>query len=276
MYQNLLVALSLLLSVAVNSAEVLDKNDFVGSWWTDSASTGNKNQKLIIKDDFSAKWISSFGGGREFVHTASKENIKFIDGFLFITFTYEADATLNKFVLSGWKSKDRSRIFGSLYMYKNAHDMISGVPVSFENGEGHFLPGKVRKMLSIKREGSEVTDKYLKELIEEIIAISGEKDESEPNLVAVSSEKPNISTIYTKPGHAAHPMVFMMTSRVILPGGKLRFKAVYAGNEIEANKLHESLKSDVLTVKKQVSDSLKDLFQPLLKQSDKGNLPADN
>jgi len=276
MYRVALIILSLFISMTVNSAETLDKNDYIGSWWTDSASTGNENQKLIIKDDFSAKWISLFDDDRESVHIASKENVKFVDGFLFITFTYEADATLNKLVLSGWKSKERSRIFGSLYMYRAPQDMITGIPVSFENGEGSFLPGKVREMLSIKREGSKVTGKYLKELIEDITDISGEKDESEPNLVAVSSEKPNLSAIYTKPGHAAHPMVFMMTARMILSGGKLRFKTVYAGNELEANKLHKSLKSDVLMAQEQLKNSLNDMFQPLLKQKTKGIITGDN
>ncbi len=271
MYRITATLLSLFLSVVVNSAEVLDKNDFIGSWWTDSASTVNKNQKLIIEDDFSVKWISLSDDGREFIHTTSSEHIKFIDDFLFITFTYEADATLNKLVLSGWKSKERSRIFGSLYMYKNANDMISGIPTSFEKGEGHFLPKKVREMLRNKREGTKVTGKYLEELIEGIIQISGEKDESEPNLVAVSSEKPNLSAIYTKPGHAAHPMVFIMTSRIVLPTGKFSFRTAYAGNELEANKLHESLKAEIFLVQKEVASGINNMIKPLLKRKMEGD-----
>lgn len=276
MYYLVLVVMGFILSMEVSAAQVMVKEDYIGQWWTDSSSMQNKNQRLIIGEDFSVKWMSLLADGSESLHTTTKEHTKFIDDLAIITFTYGKDPAINKMVLSGWKNSDRSRIFGTFYMYQSEKDIVIGFPTHFEKGEGAFFPPKVRELLSNKKEGMKVNEKYLSELIKSISAISDSKGESELNLVWLHSEKPNITTLYTKPSHAAHPMVFMIASNSVSPIKPPRLFTAFAGDEMEANKLHKTLRADLESAQKEISGALREMFKPLLKKKEEANLMIEN
>ncbi len=147
-------------------------------------------------------------------------------------------------VVSGWKNKDRSRIFGTLFMYINEDYMSTGVPISFESGEGTFLPSKVRKVFLNKQEVKSVTNDVIAELVGQLRSISTDLKNKEPYLAGLLSKKPFITTVYTIAGHPAHPAVFTAYRKVVDLGVPTKFRTVFLGDEVEAKKLHNELKLD--------------------------------
>ncbi len=183
-------------------------------------------------------------GGGQYTLKAKPENVKLIDEFLYITFPSSSNQTLNRMVIGGWKNDERSRIFGMLFMYINENYMSTGVSISFDSGEGDFLPSKAREIVSNKHEIRKVTNEVITGLIEQLGAISVGLKNKESYLSGLISKKPLITTIYTTIGHPAHPAVFTAFRRKVDIGAATLFRTVFLGDESEAKKLHNNFKLD--------------------------------
>lgn len=243
MVKNTVLLLLCVISVVANAGKPLKERDYVGHWWTDSAQMKEENQKLVIGEDYSVQWTLLKGDGGQYTLKAEPENVKIIDEFLYVTFPLGINPTLSKIVVSGWKNKDRSRIFGTLFMYINEDYMSTAFPIFFESGEGAFLSSKVRKVLSNKQEIKSVTSEEMTELIVQLKLISTKLKNEEPHLAGLLSKKPFITTVYTMAGHPAHPAAFTASQRSVNGSAPTKFKTVFLGNEVEAEKLHNELKS---------------------------------
>ncbi len=244
MVKKTILLILCVISVVTNAGKPLKESDYIGHWWTDSAHMKEKNQKLVINENYSVQWTTLKRDGGQYTLKAEPENVKIIDEFLYVTFPLSINPTLNKMVISGWKNKDRSRIFGTLFMYINEDYMSTGVPIAFESGEGNFLPSKVRKVFSNNQEVKSATNDAIVELIEQLRSISADLKNKEPHLAGLLSKKPFVTTIYTITGHTAHPAVFIATRKAVDVASPTNFRTVFLGDEVEAKKLHNELKLD--------------------------------
>ena len=244
MVKIIILLLLCVTSVVANAGKPLKEGDYIGHWWTDSANMKEKNQKLVVHEDYSVQWTTLKGGGGQYTLKAKPENVKIIDEFLYITFPSSSSQTLNRMVIGGWKNNERSRIFGTLFRYMNENYMSTGVPISFDSGEGDFLPSKARAVVSNKNEIRKVTNEVITGLIEQLGVISAGLKNKEPYLAGLISKKPLIVTIYTTTGHPAHPAVFTASRRKVDIGAPTKFRTVFLGDESEAKKLHNELKLD--------------------------------
>ncbi len=223
-----------LLSVCSHSGKVILKNDFVGNWWTDSATLPSKNHKLIVQNDFSVSWIILENDGRESVLNASSDQVKVIDNFMYITFLSRENKALIKMILGGWKSQSDSKIFGTLYLFPNEQELINGIPVKFNKGEGHFLPPKVREIFSNKIDGIKVDREFLLKSINQLKKMALNSVTDTPLISSLYSEKPFFKVIYTKHGHEAHPALFIAVQDKSSMDLKLSYKTAFSGDEKKA------------------------------------------
>ncbi len=61
MVKKIILLLLCVTSVVTNAGKPLKEGDYVGHWWTDSANMKQKNQKLVVNEDYSVQWTTLKG-----------------------------------------------------------------------------------------------------------------------------------------------------------------------------------------------------------------------
>ena len=131
-----LILLSFSCTAATNT---ISKQALVGSWiehkgfgfinmintWFD-----DEDASLVITPDYEVILKRIFDNEKTQTYNASPSDIKFVDGFLVVTFNKEKQISY-KLVISGWQSERNKLIFGYLYFYRD-NQMFNGVPVAFK------------------------------------------------------------------------------------------------------------------------------------------------
>jgi len=122
----------LLFSGVTFASENLKREDYNGSW--KSTYTAVKNEKQILKISLDALSVFErhFEGGDSQVLSTDKYEV--IDDLLLITFNSPDNVFGYKLALSGWKSKIRKTLYGSMFMYRNGVQ-FNMLPVSFVSVE---------------------------------------------------------------------------------------------------------------------------------------------
>ena len=127
--QRLLVFLLFFLPLHTFAAENLTEQDYDGSWNSNYAAV--KNEKQILKISLSGESIFE----RYFENSSSQKlnasEFKILDDLLVFTFTSPDNVFGYKLALSGWKSRSKKVLYGSMFMYRNGIQ-FNMLPVSYE------------------------------------------------------------------------------------------------------------------------------------------------
>ena len=115
--------------------QIISKTDLVGTWET-FFGFGNKPpqnatlNQLVIHKDYAVSFERRSPKG-EIQKFSTKKNGVVISEDIFIIQFRKNHKLRYKLVVSGWKDKRMTLLFGTLYMYDN-HRLFNGLPISFK------------------------------------------------------------------------------------------------------------------------------------------------
>lgn len=120
--------LLLFLAGQIYAAENMTHQDYDGNW--NSNYLAVKNEKQILKISLNGESIFA----RHFENSNSQilntTEFKILDDLLILTFTSPDKVFGYKLALSGWKSKSKKVLYGSMFMYRNGIQ-FNMLPVSY-------------------------------------------------------------------------------------------------------------------------------------------------
>ncbi len=122
------ITLLLLLAGQVYAAENLTQQDYDGKWNSIYATV--KDEKQVLEISLNGESIFE----RHFENSNSQilktTDFKILEDLLVLTFTSPDKVFGYKMALSGWKSKSRKVLYGSMFMYRNGIQ-FNMLPVSY-------------------------------------------------------------------------------------------------------------------------------------------------
>ena len=127
--QKFLAFLLFFLPLQALAAENLTQQDYDGNWNSNFAAV--KNEKQVLKISLSGESVFE----RHFENSSSQKlstsEFDFLDDLLVFTFTSPDNVFSYKLALSGWKSRSKKVLSGSMFMYRNGIQ-FNMLPVSYE------------------------------------------------------------------------------------------------------------------------------------------------
>jgi len=127
--QRFLAFLLFFLPLQTFAAENLTQQDYDGNWNSNYAAV--KNEKQVLKISLSGESVFE----RHFENSSSQKlnttEFEIFDDLLVFTFTSSDNVFDYKLVLSGWKSRSKKVLYGSMFMYRNGIQ-FNMLPVFYE------------------------------------------------------------------------------------------------------------------------------------------------
>lgn len=128
--ERAIVFLLLLLAGQVYAAKNMTQQDYDGNW--NSIYVAVKNEKQVLRISLNDESVFE----RHFENSNSQilntTDFKILDDLLVLTFTSPDKVFGYKLALSGWKSKSKKVLYGSMFMYRNGIQ-FNMLPVSYES-----------------------------------------------------------------------------------------------------------------------------------------------
>lgn len=125
---RVLIIVLLLVSGELFAAENLMRGDYDGAWKSNYEAVKDEKQILNISLDSRPVFERHFESNNSQV--LSTEGYELLDDLIVLTFNSPDNVFGYKLALSGWKSKKRKTLYGSMFMYRNGVQ-FNMVPVSF-------------------------------------------------------------------------------------------------------------------------------------------------
>ena len=114
------------------AAENLMRDDYDGAWKSNNAAV--KYEKQILKISLNSKTVFERHFDGKDPQVLNTEKHVLLDDLLVLTFNSPDNVFGYKLALSGWKSKKRKTLYGSMFMYRNGVQ-FNMLPVSFESAD---------------------------------------------------------------------------------------------------------------------------------------------
>lgn len=127
-----LIIILLLFSGELFAAENLMRDDYNGAWT--SSYVVVKNEKQILNISLNSRSVFERHFENNNSQVLNTERYELIDDLLVLTFKSPGNVFGYKLALSGWKSKKRKTLYGSMFMYKNGVQ-FNMLPVSFVSAD---------------------------------------------------------------------------------------------------------------------------------------------
>src|SRR5687768_13558777 len=108
---------ALLLS-PTNPGKALVAEDLFGSWSTTSAITPAEVTQVFFGEDGSVRLLRRFTDSPTQNLVALPSQVQRIDDLIVINFNHNAELRY-RLVLSGWKTRDTGKLFGTLFLYSD-------------------------------------------------------------------------------------------------------------------------------------------------------------
>jgi hypothetical protein len=124
----LLVTFLLLSPQAENPAQALVPADFSGTWSTVEPITPEESTQVSFQADGSVVLTREFSDSPVQKLIAKSSAVHRIDDLVIVSFS-EGNVLKYRLVLTGWKMRDKKRLFGTLYLYSN-NTVFNGIPIS--------------------------------------------------------------------------------------------------------------------------------------------------
>ena len=118
----------LLASGELIAAENLMRDDYDGVWKSNYAAVKNEKQMLTISLDSGSVFERHFDSNNSQVLVTDRYEL--IDDLIVLVFNSPDNVFGYKLALSGWKSKKKKTLYGSMFMYRNGVQ-FNMLPVSF-------------------------------------------------------------------------------------------------------------------------------------------------
>lgn len=112
-----LIIILLLVSGELFAAENLMRDDYDGVWKSNYVTVKNEKQILRISLDSGSVFERHIESNNSQV--LNTEGYELLDDLLVLTFNSPDNVFGYKLALSGWKSKKRKTLYGSIFMYRN-------------------------------------------------------------------------------------------------------------------------------------------------------------
>ena len=126
---RVLAIVLLFFSVESLAAENLVREDYDGVWKSNYLAVKNEKQDLEITLDSVSVFKRHLDSNNSQILSTKKYQL--IDDLLLLTFNSPDNVFGYKLALSGWKSKNRKTLYGSMFMYRNGVQ-FNMLPVSFD------------------------------------------------------------------------------------------------------------------------------------------------
>ena len=127
--KRVMLLLLFLLTSQVYAAENMTQKDYDGKWHSNYAAVNNEKQVLVISLNGESIFERHFESSSSQILKTT--DFKMVDDLLVLTFTSSDKVFGYKLALSGWKSKTRKVLYGSMFMYRNGLQ-FNMLPVSYE------------------------------------------------------------------------------------------------------------------------------------------------
>jgi hypothetical protein len=122
----------LFFSVESFAAENLAKEDYDGVWKSNYAVVKNEKQDLEITLDSVSVFKRHLDSNNPQILSTKKYQL--VDDLLLLTFNSSDNVFGYKLALSGWKSKNKKTLYGSMFMYRKGVQ-FNMLHVSFDAAE---------------------------------------------------------------------------------------------------------------------------------------------
>ena len=128
--QRVFVSLLYFLPLLAVASENLTQQDYDGHWVSNYSAVKNEKQVLIISLSGESVFERHFESSSTQIFKTRQ--FKLLEDLLVLNFISPDNGYAYKLALSGWKTRSKKVLYGSMFMYRNGKQ-FNMLPVSYEH-----------------------------------------------------------------------------------------------------------------------------------------------
>ena len=128
-------------------AENLQVADFYGAWIAKSTIVTGEKERLLIEPEKIVTFTREFTHYPTQTFKSGSDKFHLFEGILILGFDENEHGSNYKLVLSGWKTRNFKKLYGTLYMYEHG-EQFNGISVIFEPvNQSKLIESKINSIL---------------------------------------------------------------------------------------------------------------------------------
>jgi len=235
-------------------------SEFYGVWSTANSAFYPKRQILDIRPN-GGTWTRIEDDGREEVLNLLGNSVQIDEDLLQVDYRDDESGVRFRLILAGWRLKDKSSIFGTVYLYQNQGDgiqLFNGIPIQFRDGTEQLPPQPFWEFF-LGEDTQRVSRADIEGLADSLRRVDGVVISEDDDFVAFNLARIGSDIFLTKQGHAAHPAAIGIS--VSQAEGSMSVYAKYAGEKSAFDDFYGNFLSDIESAQRAVMEEMDLLFE---------------